>query len=132
MHNIDPLVVEWTAMQDFRNLLVWRKAHALALAVYRETRGFPRSELYALTSQLRRGAVSIASNIAEGCVRRTDADFARFLYNAMGSASEVEYQLMLACDLELVAPTTHERLAKNCIEIKRMLSSLRQKLTADG
>ncbi len=132
MHNIDPLVVEWTATQDFRNLLVWRKAHALALAVYRETRGFPRSELYALTSQLRRGAVSIASNIAEGCVRRTDADFARFLYNAMGSANEVEYQLMLGRDLELVVPAAHAPLERQCVEIKRMLSSLLQKLTGDG
>ena len=119
-------------MQDFRNLLVWRKAHTLALAVYRETRGFPRSELYGLTSQLRRGAVSIPSNIAEGCVRRTDNDFARFVYNAIGSASELEYQLLLAHELELIAPVAYAALAKDSIEIKRMLASLVKKLTADG
>jgi four helix bundle protein len=117
-------------MQDFRNLAVWRRAHALALAVYRETKSFPRSELYGLTSQLRRGATSIPSNIAEGCGRRTDADFARFVVNALGSASEVEYHLLLAHDLALLSPQTHTALTHACVEIKRMLAALLRKLSS--
>ena len=67
------------ALQDFRNLDVWKKAHALTLAVYGDTRGFPREEMYGLTSQLRRSCASIATNIAEGCGRGTDAEFGQFL-----------------------------------------------------
>ena len=86
-------------MKDFRDLKAWERAHPLTLAIYRATRAFPREELYGLTSQLRRGATSVSSNIAEGCGRGSDADFARCLQIAMGSASEVEYQLLLARDL---------------------------------
>ena len=86
-------------MQHFRNLLVWQKSHEMVLQVYRISRDFPREELYGLTSQLRRAAVSIPSNIAEGCSRGSDADFGRFLIIALGSSSEVEYQLLLARDL---------------------------------
>jgi four helix bundle protein len=75
-------------MKDFRQLKVWEKAHQLAVAVYKETKGFPKEELYGLTSQIRRSSMSIPTNIAEGCGRNTDADFARFLQIAMGSASE--------------------------------------------
>ena len=86
-------------MQDFRNLSVWRLAHELTLAAYRETSRFPSSEQFGLTSQMRRSAASIATNIAEGCGRGSDADFGRFLQIALGSASELEYQLLLAADL---------------------------------
>jgi len=79
-------------VKSFRELQVWRKAHELVVDVCEATRSFPREELYGLTSQLRRSAVSIPSTIAEGCGRNTDADFARFLDIAMGSASELEYQ----------------------------------------
>jgi four helix bundle protein len=85
-------------MKDFRQLKVWEKAHQLALEVYNATKGFPKEELYGLTSQIRRSSMSIPTNIAEGCGRNTDADFARFLQMAMGSASETEYQLILARD----------------------------------
>ena len=91
-------------MKDFRNLQVWQKAHELTLALYRSTVSFPTEEPYGLTSQLRRGATSIGSNIAEGCGRATDPDFARCLDIAAGSASEVEYQLLLAHHLQLVGP----------------------------
>jgi four helix bundle protein len=118
-------------MKDFRTLSVWQKAHELTLSVYLATRTFPREELYALTSQLRRCSTSIGSNIAEGCGRGTDADFARFLQIAMGSASELEYQLLLARDLALLDEATYERLTAPCIEVKRMLTALIRKLTAD-
>ena len=118
-------------MKDFRDLKVWRKAHELTLAVYRATVRFPAQERYGLTSQLRRGTTSIASNIAEGCGRSGDADFARCLQIALGSASEVEYQLLLAKDLELLSPATHRRLDSQTTEVKRMLASLIQKLRAE-
>jgi len=118
-------------MKDFRKLQVWQKAHELTLATYHVTRGFPREELYGLTSQLRRGATSVPSNIAEGCGRGTDADFARCLQIALGSASEVEYQLLLARDLGIVERTAHQRVTRQCTEVKRMLTALIRKLTAD-
>lgn len=75
-------------MQDFRNLEVWRLSHQLTLEVYRVTRSLPSDERFGLTSQLRRAAVSIEANLAEGCGRGSDADFGRFVQTAMGSASE--------------------------------------------
>ncbi len=77
-------------MKDFRKLSLWQKARELTLMVYQATRSFPREELYGLTSQQRRGATSIPSNIAEGCGRGSDAGFGRFLQRALGSASEME------------------------------------------
>ena len=83
-------------MQSFRNLKVWEKAHRLTLDVYRSTKMFPRDETYGLTSQIRRAAGSIGANIAEGSCRKGDCEFSRFLQIAMGSASELEYHLLLA------------------------------------
>ena len=85
-------------MKDFKELRVWQKAHSLALEVYQATRSFPRDEIYGLTSQIRRAAVSVGANIAEGCGRRSDGEFARFLQIARGSASELEYHLLFARD----------------------------------
>jgi len=118
-------------VKDFRELKVWQKAHQLTLAVYQLTAGFPREELYGLTTQLRRCCSSIAANLAEGCGRNGDAEFARFCSIAMGSASELEYHLLLARDLKLIKPKDHEELAQHAIELKRMLTALLQKLNAD-
>lgn len=118
-------------MKDFRELKVWQKAHGLTLAVYKVTTLFPREELYGLTSQTRRACASIPANIAEGCGRSGDAELARFLHIAMGSASELEYHLLLARDLSFVSGAHHERLSADLIEVKRMLTSLIQKLNAD-
>ena len=104
-------------MQD-RNLKVWEKAHALTLDVYRASRFFPREEMYGRTSQMRRASVSIGANIAEGVCRRGDIDFVRFLQIAVGSASELEYHLLLARDLELMAPSDYERLSRDAVEVK--------------
>ncbi len=115
-------------MQSFRDLKVWEKGHRLTLAIYGVSQGFPSSELYGLTSQMRRAAASIGANIAEGCCRDGGPDFARFLQIALGSASELEYHLLLARDLNLLSGEVHDRMATDTIEVKRMLASLIQKV----
>ncbi len=115
-------------MKDFRELKVWKKAHDLTLNIYRATEGLPREELYGLTSQLRRASASIPANIAEGCGRSGDTELARFLQIAMGSASELEYHLLLAHDLNFLPTPDYDRLATQTVEVKRMLTSLIKKL----
>jgi four helix bundle protein len=117
-------------MQDFRKLKVWEKGHALTLAVYKATVKFPREEQYGLTSQIRRASASIPANIAEGCGRGGKAEMARFLQVAMGSASELEYHLLLAHDLTLLEGDEYNSLAAGAVEVKRMLGSLIQKVKA--
>jgi four helix bundle protein len=118
-------------MKNFRELKVWQKSYALALDVYRTTRAYPKEELYALTSQTRRAAMSVPANIAEGCCRDGDAEFARFLYIAMGSASELECHLLLGRDLGFLDAANSRRLLDEVGEVKRMLSALIRKLKAD-
>ena len=115
-------------MEDFKDLVVWTRAHALTLAVYQRTRTFPKDEIYGLTSQLRRAAASIGANIAEGCGRRSDAEMKRFLQIARGSASEVEYHLLLARDLQFLATDEFADLEGKVFEVQRMLASLVQRL----
>jgi len=119
-------------MQNFRDLKVWEKAHAMTLQVYAVTRGFPAEERYGLTSQMRRAAASVPANIAEGCVRSSDRDFARFLHTALGSASELEYFALLARDLELIDDAAREALTTALQEVKRMLTALIGRVKADG
>ncbi len=118
-------------MRDFKTLAVWQKAHQLTLDVYQVTTLFPKDELYALTSQIRRACASIPTNIAEGCGRNGDPEFAHFLSIAMGSASELEYQLLLTRDLGLLSQNDYDRLEPALIEVKRMLNSFIQKLKAN-
>jgi len=117
-------------MKDFRNLKVWEKAHQLTLKIYKVTEEFPREELYGLTSQIRRACISIPTNIAEGCVRSSDADFSRFLYIAVGSTSELEYLILLSMDLKIIKSELHLELNNEINEIKKMLISMIQKLKA--
>jgi four helix bundle protein len=119
-------------MKDFRQLKVWQKSHQLALFLYQVTASFPRTESYGLTAQIRRAGVSIPSNIAEGCGRRGDAELARFCDIAAGSASELEYQLLLARDLKLIQPDDYEKLEEQTTEIKRMLTVSVRKLRAES
>lgn len=119
-------------MKDFRELKVWEKAHSLTLAIYKATTLFPKDELYGLISQIRRACASIPANIAEGCGRGGDAELARFLQIAMGSASELEYHLLLARDLGFLNSSDYERLTSEVTEVKRMLTSFIQKLKADS
>lgn len=118
-------------MKDFRKLQVWEKSHQFALVIYRITTNFPKSELYGLTSQIRRSASSIPSNIAEGCGRGSDADLRRMLQIAFGSANELEYQLLLANELKFIEEKSYRQLDSQITEVKRMLSSLMKKLKAD-
>ena len=109
--------IQGCAVKDFHELKVWPKAHQLTLAVYQITAGFPREERYGLTSQLRRCSSSIPANLAEGCGRNGDAQFARFCSIAMGSASESEYHLLLAKDLQLIKPKDHAELSQRATEL---------------
>ena len=118
-------------MKNFKDLEVWVKAHQLTLEIYRVTQTFPRDELYGLTGQIRRSCASIPANIAEGCGRSGDAELARFLQIAMGSASELEYHILLARDLNLLNATDYDRLAGDVTMVKRMLASFIKRLTAD-
>ena len=117
-------------MRDFREFKVWEKAHSLTLDIYKATAEFPRVEVYGLTSQMPRCSSSIPANIAEGCGRSGNAELARFLQIGMGSASELEYHILLARDLSFLPGTTHDSLHDRVIEVKRMLSSLLQKVRA--
>lgn len=119
-------------MEDFKDLKVWAKAHQLCLSVYRQTQSFPRAELYGLSSQLRRCAASIGANIAEGAGRRSDGELHRFLQIARGSASELEYHLLLARDLGFLQPVTHREMQQQTAEVQRMLSSLAKTVRPDG
>jgi four helix bundle protein len=119
-------------MQSFRNLKVWEKAHVLTLDVYKSSKNFPRDEQYGLTSQMRRSSASIGANIAEGCCRKGDTELGRFLQIAMGSASELEYHLLLARDLDVMESLDYQRLSSEVIQVKKMLASLIHKLRTDG
>lgn len=111
-------------MKDFRELTVWQKAHSVTLEVYRHSNSFPQEERYGLTSQLRRAVLSIPMNIAEGCGRRTDKDFAYFLQIAFGSANETEYALLLSKELGYLEEVYYSELQIALEEVKRMLASL--------
>ena len=110
-------------MQDFRTLLVWQKAHALTLAIYRATASFPRDEMYGLVRQIRRSSSSVPTNIAEGC-GYSSGNFGRFLQIAAGSACETEYHLILSADSGYLQVERSAELIRDVHEIKRMLSSL--------
>ena len=118
-------------MKDFRELEVWRKSHELTLAIYKETESFPRTELFGLTSQMRRCCASIPANIAEGCGRSNDGDFHRFLQNAMGSGSELEYHTILAGDLGYLDHQTAVALQMQLASVKQMLVKLSRKVATD-
>lgn len=117
-------------MSDFRKLTVWQKAHRLTLDVYKFTGTFPQSELYGLTSQMRRCCVSIGSNIAEGCGRSGEMEKARFLRIAKGSTSELEYQVLVSRDLGYLKPEIGNEMLQRVQEVGRMLSSLSEKVRA--
>ena len=116
-------------MGDYRSLKVWQRAHLLTLQVYEVTGSFPKSEQFGLTSQIRRAASSIPANLAEGCGRNSDPELGRFGRIALGSASELDYHLLLARDLGLMDPEDHSRIARELAELKRMIARLVKRLT---
>jgi four helix bundle protein len=117
-------------MQDFKKLAVWQKSHELTLRIYGLTAGFPREEMYGLASQIRRAAASIPANIAEGCGRGSNADLARFLQIALGSASELEYHLLLTRDLDYIS-AEHQVVSERVSEVKRMLTGLQKRIRVE-
>jgi four helix bundle protein len=118
-------------MKDFRDLQVWAKSHALTLTVYRATSSFPKEELYGLTSQMRRSSASIPANIAEGCGRSGNGEFHRFLQISTGSASELEYHILLARDLGFLAQGDFESLTGQVQEVKKMLAGLIKRVESE-
>jgi four helix bundle protein len=115
-------------MQDFKKLKVWEKAHFNAIEIYKLTRMFSKEEIYGLTSQIRRSAVSVVANIAEGCGKYSDKDFARYLSISLGSLNETEYYAILSKDLNLVSEEKVNHLSENLYEVKSMLVALIKKV----
>ena len=111
-------------LRSYKDLKVWKKAYWLCLNVYRVTEDFPAEEKFGLISQIRRSAVSIPSNIAEGYGRKTTADYTRMLYIAYGSLCELETQIMLSDDLQFLERGKLERLKADLAEVERMLKAL--------
>jgi four helix bundle protein len=110
-------------MRNYRDLQVWKKAHDLTLELYRVSQRFPREEMYGITGQLRRAAVSIGANLAEGCGRRTSTELARFVRIALGSASELDYHLLLCRDLGFMSPEEFASASGGLTEVRKMLTS---------
>lgn len=117
-------------MKDYRETIVWQRSHALTLEIYRHTTSFPKDEMFGITGQMRRAAASIPANIAEGCGREGDAELKRFMNIALGSACELDYFIQLASDLDYLPRTVAAELAREILEIRRMLGGFIQKLKA--
>lgn len=111
-------------LKSYKDLKVWEKSYTLCLHIFRITAKFPKEERYGLTSQIRRSAVSIPSNIAEGYGRKTTVDYIRMLYISYGSICELETQIYLAGDLNLIPSEDLEPLKQAIAEIERMLKKL--------
>ena len=109
-------------MRQFRKLQVWQKSHTLTLLVYQLTKTFPMEERYGLTSQLRRSAASIPSNIAEGCGRKSNKEFLRFLEIALSSGYELEYQVLLAHELQYIKQSNYQHISTKTVEVNKMLN----------
>ena len=111
-------------VRDHRELEVWKRGHRLALDIYKITRSFPKDEVYGLSAQLRRAAVAISANLSEGGARHSRKEYVQFCYIARGSASEVNYLLIVARDLGYLLPADYDRLSMTCEEISKMLTTL--------
>ena len=117
-------------MRDFKDLTVWQRAHELTLDIYKATERFPRAEMYGLTIQLRRAAISIGANISEGSARHSDAGMRQFLAIAHGSAAEVQYLLLVSMDLGYLPADAHESLVERARAVRRMLYRFVQRLSS--
>lgn len=115
-------------MRDFHKLVIWQRSHQLTLDIYMLTQQFPKEELFGLTSQIRRSVSSIPTNIAEGCGRETNKDFAHFLQISIGSACETEYQLLLAHDLNYITDKEYFRLNDEIVSVRKMIHKYQSEL----
>ncbi|MFN4212767.1 MAG: four helix bundle protein [Microgenomates group bacterium] len=111
-------------IKAFTDLIAWQKAHQFVIKIYQIVSLFPKEELYGLSSQLKRAAISISSNIAEGFSRKTNKDKAQFYYIALGSLTEVQNLIFIARDLKLINKEHFEELAYFSIEISKLINSL--------
>ena len=114
-------------IKDFTDLLAWKEAHALVLLVYRETKLFPKDELFGLTSQMRRAAISVTSNIAEGFGRRSLKEKTQFYYVAQGSLTELKNQLLIATDVGYLKPNLYKKMYEQACTAHKLLQGLLQK-----
>lgn len=115
-------------MRDFRNFKIWEISHQLTLKIYRITKQFPKEEIYALTSQIKRSSYSIPTNIAEGCGRGSNKEFAHFLQIAIGSAYELDYQILLAKDLDYINEEMYQELNKEISSLQKQIAALLKKV----
>ena len=115
-------------MRDFHKLIIWQRSHQLVLNVYSISKLFPKDELFGLTSQIRRAVSSIPTNIAEGCGRASNKDFAHFLQIAIGSAAEVEYELLLAHDLNYINENDYQTLTEETVAVRKMIIKYQSEL----
>lgn len=116
-------------MRNFQELVIWQKGHELTLKIYKISQSFPKEEMFGLTSQIRRAASSIPTNIAEGSGRDSDAEMKRFLIISSGSCSEVEYQLILAKDLGYISQLLYEECSLQVVTIRKMIQSFINRLS---
>jgi len=116
-------------METHKDLLVWQKSIAFVTAIYNLTKSFPKEELYCIVSQIRRAAVSIPSNMAEGCARRNTREYIQFLYVSLGSAAELETQLIISSNLGYINENDNQNILKNLEEIIRMITGLIKSLS---
>lgn len=115
-------------MRNFLTLEIWKRSHLLTLKIYKLTKSFPKSEIYGLTSQMRRSPSSIPTNIAEGCGRNTNPQFAHFLQIVSGSCSEIQYQLILSKDLSYISEEIFKELHSEIVEIRKIIYHYTSKL----
>ena len=127
-----PNATKESVLRPFTELVVWQKAHRLTLNVYAETHAFPRNEMFGLTSQMRRSAASIPTNIAEGSVFDEGKQFRRYLGLALASGAELEYQLILSRDLTYLPLDRFHPLNAQLSEVKRMLVAFRRRLADES
>lgn len=111
-------------MVDYKNYKVWQRSHKLVLSIYTVTKEYPKTEQFGLVSQMNRAAISIPTNIAEGCGRETQKELIRFLYISSGSAHELDYLLLISKELGFLANETANDLIQEIDEIKKMLAAL--------
>ena len=119
-------------MRDFKKLQIWQRAHKLTLALYRVTEEFPDSELYRITSQIRRSSLSVPTNISEGCSRVSKKEFARFLEISFGSLSETEYLWLLCFELKFIDQSLYDQWNEEITELKSMIYSYRSKVLSSS
>lgn len=115
-------------IKNFKKLEIWKRSCRLVKMTYNATKGFPSEERFGLTSQMRRAAVSAPSNIAEGCGRKSNADFCRFLDISLGSLCELETQFYLSCDLEFLTKQEMNALVSETEQVRKMIAAYQNKM----